>query len=65
MVKNTPPPKNSFKESHRVLGEHTVVSQKMVVGIYQASGYLVLDEGRMGAGRQRIDIHVVEEYRNI
>jgi hypothetical protein len=37
----------------------------MVVGIDQARGYLVLDEGRMGAGHQRIDIHVVEEYSNI
>jgi hypothetical protein len=43
----------------------SVVSHKMVVGIDQASGYLVLDEGRMGAGHQRIDIHVEEEYRNI
>jgi hypothetical protein len=42
-----------------------VVSQKMVVGMDQASGYLVLDEGRMGAGHLRIDIHVVEEYTNI
>jgi hypothetical protein len=44
---------------------HIVVSQKMVVGINKASGYLVLDEGRMGAGHLRIDIQVVEDYTNI
>jgi hypothetical protein len=42
-----------------------VVSLKMEVGENQASGYPSLERRKDGAGHQRIDIRVVEEYRNI
>jgi hypothetical protein len=44
---------------------HSVVSLRMVVGKVQASGYLNLERRKDGAGHQRIDIHVVEEYRKM
>jgi hypothetical protein len=37
----------------------------MAVGIDQASGFQSLERRKDGAGHQRIDIHVVEEYRKI